>query len=48
MPPSLIRLFAQEIKMNTALAEQQLGLQWTATEEALKRTAEWYRARPRP
>jgi nucleoside-diphosphate-sugar epimerase len=45
IPPSLVRLFAQEIRMTTVLVERDLGMRWTPTEDALKRTADWYRAR---
>lgn len=43
IPPSLVRLFEQEIRMNVDLAEQVLGMRWTPFEEGLSRTAAWYR-----
>jgi len=43
IPPSLVRLFQQEIRMKVGLAEQCLGLRWTPLEEGLSRTAAWYR-----
>lgn len=42
IPPSLIRLFRQEIKMKVGLAEVKLGLRWTPLQEGLRRTAAWY------
>jgi nucleoside-diphosphate-sugar epimerase len=44
MPPSLVRLFAQEIRMNVAAAESGLGIGWTSLDDGLKRTADWYNA----
>jgi nucleoside-diphosphate-sugar epimerase len=43
IPPSLVRLFQQEIRMNVGLAERVLGLRWTPLEEGLSRSAAWYR-----
>ncbi len=43
IPPSLVRLFRQEIRMQVDLAEQVLGLRWTPLEEGLSQTAAWYR-----
>jgi nucleoside-diphosphate-sugar epimerase len=43
IPPSLVRLFQQEIRMKVGLAEQVLGLRWTSLEEGLSQTAAWYR-----
>jgi hypothetical protein len=40
-----MRLFAQDIKMNVAAAEQALELRWTRPEEGLRRTAAWYRTK---
>lgn len=42
IPPSLMRLFAQEIKMKVAAAEQVLELRWTQLDEGLRRTAAQY------
>jgi nucleoside-diphosphate-sugar epimerase len=42
IPPSMIRLFRQEIKLNVGLAEVNLGLRWTPLEEGLRQTAAWY------
>jgi len=43
IPPSLVRLFQQEIRMKVGLAEQVLGLRWTPLEEGLRQAAAWYR-----
>jgi nucleoside-diphosphate-sugar epimerase len=43
IPPSLVRLFRQEIRMKVDLAEQVLSMRWTPLEEGLSRTAAWYR-----
>jgi nucleoside-diphosphate-sugar epimerase len=45
IPPSLVRLFRQEIRMKVGLAEQVLGLRWTPLEEGLRLTAPGYRPR---
>jgi 2-alkyl-3-oxoalkanoate reductase len=45
IPPSLVRLFGQEIRMKVDCAEQALGIRWTPLEEGLLRTANWYQAR---
>jgi nucleoside-diphosphate-sugar epimerase len=43
IPPSLVRLFRQEIKMKVHAAEKSLGIQWTALEDGLSSAAKWYR-----
>jgi nucleoside-diphosphate-sugar epimerase len=43
IPPSLVRLFRQEIRMRVGRAEKVLGLAWTPLEEGLRQTAAWYR-----
>jgi hypothetical protein len=43
IPPSLVRLFQQEIRMKVGRAEQVLGLRWTSLEEGLRQTAARYR-----
>jgi len=43
IPPSLVRLFQQEIRLKVDLAEQVLGLRWTDLERGLTETAAWYR-----
>ncbi len=45
IPPSLLRLFEQDITLKIDRAEQALGLRWTSPEEGLKRTADEYRRR---
>jgi len=42
IPPSLVRLFQQEIKLKVGLAEADLGLRWTPLEGGLRQTALWY------
>ena len=42
MPPSLVRLFSQEIRMKVHAAEHTLGLRWTSLEEGLRQSAQWY------
>jgi len=42
MPPSLLRLMRQEIKLDATRAERALGLRWTPLQSGLDRTAEWY------
>jgi nucleoside-diphosphate-sugar epimerase len=42
IPPSLIRLCRQEIKLKVGLAEAELGLRWTPLAEGLRQTAAWY------
>jgi nucleoside-diphosphate-sugar epimerase len=48
IPPSMIRLFRQEIKLKVDLAEADLGLRWTPLEEGLRQTAAWYNGFHRP
>ena len=42
IPPSLVRLFRQELRMTVGSAEDTLGLDWTALEDGLARSAAWY------
>jgi 2-alkyl-3-oxoalkanoate reductase len=42
LPPSLLRLMRQEIKLDVTRAEQVLGLRWTPLQAGLEKTAEWY------
>ena len=44
IPPSLLRLFAQEIVMNSDRAEAVLGIRWTPLTSGLEQAAEWYRS----
>jgi len=43
IPPSLIRLFCQEIRMKVHAADKVLGIQWTPIDEGLSHAANWYR-----
>ncbi|HEY3731128.1 MAG TPA: NAD(P)-dependent oxidoreductase [Steroidobacteraceae bacterium] len=45
IPPSLLRLCQQEIRLDVARAEQLLLLRWTALDEGLQQTAQWWRER---
>jgi len=42
MPPSLLRLMQQEIRLDVSRAQQVLGLRWTALEAGIDETARWY------
>jgi nucleoside-diphosphate-sugar epimerase len=43
IPPSLLRLWAQQIKLDSTLIEQELGLTWTSYEEALADSTGYFR-----
>jgi 2-alkyl-3-oxoalkanoate reductase len=42
IPPSLLRLMAQDIRLNSRAAETQLGIRWQDLDTALRETAQWY------
>jgi nucleoside-diphosphate-sugar epimerase len=42
VPPSLLRLFQQDIRLDSAHAEQSLQLRWTALADGLQRSADWF------
>jgi len=42
IPPSLARLWQQEIRLSTRKAEGLLGLRWKPVETGLRETADWY------
>lgn len=42
MPPSLLKLMQQEIRLDVTRAEQVLGLRWTALDAGIDETARWY------
>jgi nucleoside-diphosphate-sugar epimerase len=42
MPPSLLRLFQQDIRLDVARAEQALQLRWTALADGLEQAASWF------
>jgi 2-alkyl-3-oxoalkanoate reductase len=42
MPPSLLRLFGQEIRLKSNAVESALGLTWTPLERGLRETAAWF------
>lgn len=41
MPPGLLKLWAQHIRLDASLAERRLGLSWTAYATGLKSSAGW-------
>jgi nucleoside-diphosphate-sugar epimerase len=45
IPPSLLRLCAQEINLSVAKAERLLGMRWTPLAQGLERAAQAYRRR---
>jgi len=45
MPSSLLGLFRQRIRLNSAKASEQFGLRWTPLEEGLQRSAAWFQSR---
>jgi nucleoside-diphosphate-sugar epimerase len=45
IPPSLLRLFRQEIRLDVTRAEQSLQLRWTALATGLEQAANWIRQR---
>lgn len=44
IPPSLARLWRQEIRLDPAKAERELGLGWTPLDQGLAETAAWCRS----
>lgn len=42
IPPSLLRLMQQEIRLDVRRIERQLGLQWTPMEGGIDEAARWY------
>jgi len=42
IPPSLLRLMSQDIRLDTRRVEEVLGLQWRDLDTALKETADWF------
>lgn len=47
IPPSITRLFAQQIRLDSAAATRDLQLQWTSYSRALAACTAWWRSRPR-
>lgn len=43
IPPSLGRLWAQEIRLDSTRAERELGLRWTPLEKGIEDTVRWLR-----
>lgn len=43
MPPSLVRLFAHDIVLDSTRASEVLGLRWTPIPEGLAAAADWFR-----
>lgn len=44
IPPSLLGLWKQDIRLNVDKADRRLGLQWTPLQQGLDETAAWYRS----
>ena len=44
IPPSLLGLWKQEIRLNVRKADELLRMQWTPLQQGLLETAHWYRA----
>jgi nucleoside-diphosphate-sugar epimerase len=42
MPPSLLRLMQQEIRLDVSRAQQILGVRWTSLDAGIDETARWY------
>lgn len=42
IPPSLLRLFAQTIRLDSTAATRELGIQWTPFEQGLAESARWF------
>jgi nucleoside-diphosphate-sugar epimerase len=42
IPPSLLRLMRQEIRLDVRQVEQELGLRWKPLEQGIEETADWY------
>jgi 2-alkyl-3-oxoalkanoate reductase len=42
IPPSLIRLMGQEIRLDTRRAEAELGLRWRGIDASVDETARWF------
>jgi nucleoside-diphosphate-sugar epimerase len=42
IPPSLLRLCRQEIRMDVRSAQEQLGIRWTDLDSGLRSAAQWY------
>jgi nucleoside-diphosphate-sugar epimerase len=42
IPPSLLRLMSQEIRLDTQAAQAELGMRWKALPAALEETARWF------
>lgn len=47
IPPSLARLWAQDIRLSSARASSMLAMSWTPLAEGLRGAADWYAGRPR-
>lgn len=48
IPPSLLRLMQQEIRLDVRHAERELGLGWKPLDQGIEETAHWYLDRQRP
>lgn len=43
MPPSITRLWRQQIKLDSSAASARLGMQWTRFEDGVLSSAQWFR-----
>jgi nucleoside-diphosphate-sugar epimerase len=46
IPPSLLRLFRQDMRLDVTRAEQSLQMRWTALAEGLQHSARWFGEQP--
>jgi len=47
IPPSLARLWRQDIRLSSARASSMLAMRWTSLDEGIAGSAAWYSGRPR-
>jgi nucleoside-diphosphate-sugar epimerase len=45
IPPSLLRLWSQQIKLESAKVERELGLKWTPYDEGLRDSVNYFRTK---
>lgn len=48
MPPGLLRLWTQHIRLDASLATQTLGVQWTSYSDGVQSSATWFSQKYRP
>ena len=42
MPPSLVKLLSQDIRLDSTIASQRLGIHWLPFEEGVADSAKWF------